>query len=862
MYATLTFLTLGFASTRADQPAQPAGADALGDALPAHAVARLGTARWRQVWSDGALQYSSDGALRAVGRAGDGVGLWDVASSKELRRWPASRQFSLSPSTTLSADGKVIAAVGDNQDGVLEIFEADTGKVRSTWNAPNRVYGLALSPDGAHLAAVTGWGEKQGVRVWETATGKQVREFSRCGSAVVFGRDGKTIMLGSDKRVRIWDLASGKELRRLEGSTALLALSADGKVLAAAGEQGIRIWNPTTGEEVRTIAAELQRYNFLALAADGRTVAFSNEKELRAWDVDTGKELFRGAGSAYRQGSIALSPDGRTLAWCDTSKVHRWDLIARRKVVPCPGHEGTVYSLAFSPDGGRLVSRGADDVVQIWKLGAGRYLPELSIKGTDPNYIIGWQAAFSPDGKAIATRARDGIRFLDAESGKEIRVLGGLANGTGLVLSPDGKLAAADDLYYRHGQPLGRVHVWDVEKEKRLHVIECASRTLSGYAFSRDGKLLATSGDAVRLWDAASGEQVRHFRTAAEAVVFHPDGQTLIVGGESVTVFDLQTGAEIRRWRVGRTRDMALSRDGKILATAVGDGISLWDPSSGAKLAQLPGHASWVSALAFAPQGDLLASGGDDTTILVWDVQAAVRAAKAEAKTVPRPVDLEASWDDLAKADAAAGHKAVWAMASEPARAVAFLKDRLKPPDKDDDAFLVPAGDPLRCLRGVELLERIGTPEAKELLDKLARGPASRWSRAATDALRRLDQLRPAPIKPRREPTDAERLEQLWNDLGEADAAAGHRAVWGLIDEPERAVALLKVRLKAAEKEEKDDSLLAPAGAALQGVRAVAVLEHIASEDARKLLETLAAGRPARLTREAKAALNRLEQRR
>jgi WD40 repeat protein len=865
MFATLTFLTLSFTFARGYQPAPATRTDVLGDPLPAHAVARLGTTRWRTVWSNGPLEYRPDGRLLAVGRAEDGVGLWDVASSRRLAYWPAARQFSLSPSTALSADGKVIAAVGGDQDLILQVFERETGKVRSEWKSPDRVYGLALSPDGAYLATVNTISEEptwgQDLRLWETATGKQIREFRRSGGAVIFGRDGKTILLGSDKRVRIWDLASGKELRRLEGSAALLALSADGKVLVVAGEQGIHIWNPTNGEEVRTIPAAFHRWNALALAADGRTVAFSNDEELRAWDVSTGKELFRGASVGWRE-SIALSPDGRTLAWSDTSKVHRWDLTARREIVPCAGHQGAVYSLVFSPDGKRLVSRGADDVVQIWNRSEGHYLPGMSIKGTNSDDRAHWKATLSPDGRTLAARTRTGVRFLSAESGKEIRVLDDLGNGVDVVFSPDGKLAATDEKYYERGQPRRRVHVWEVAKDRRLHVIECSERTPGGYAFSRDGKLLVTAGDAVRLWDVESGEQVRYLRMAAEFVAFHPDGQTLIAGGENAAVFDLRTGAAIRQWRVGRILALALSPDGKSLATAVGDGISLWDPSSGEKLAQLSGHASMVSALAFAPQGDLLASGSEDTTILFWDVQAAIRAAKAAAKTVARPIDHEALWNDLARADAEVGSRAVWAMASEPERAVAFLRDHVKPPEKDDDAIVVSPGEPLRFLRAVEILERLGTPEAKELLDQLARGPASRWRRTASAALRRLAAQRPTPIKPRRLPTDAERLEQLWQDLGEADAAAGHRAIWNLAGEPDRALTLFKARLKAAEKEEDGDSLLAPAGPALRGVRAVAVLEHIASDDARKLLETLAAGSPSRLTREAAAALKRLKQRR
>jgi WD40 repeat protein len=867
MRAVLILWLLGVSAIVANEPVK-VRADALGDPLPPHATTRLGSARWRQEWSHGVLVYNSAGQLLAAGR-GDGVGLWDLASSKKLRHWSAAKQYGLPHSVTISADQKVLAAVGGDQDLVIEVFDVDSSKTRKTWTAPERVYGLVLSPDGSYLATLHGtylnnktWAHE--VRIWHTTGATQIHHFKGIGGAAVFSHDGKTILLGSDKHVSVRDFTSGKELRRIEGRAKLLALSADGSVLAGAGDDGIQLWNPATGERLRTFKAALGKHSYLTLAADGKSVAFATEDATFVWDVATGKERYRGPGVSWR-GSVALSADGRSLAWTGSSKVHRWDLAAGREIVLTPGHSCSVYSLGFSPDGGRLVSRGADNVIYMWKFKDDQLAPILKLRHSETNYIIGWEVTFSHDGKHLATRSMKHIRLLDAETGKDIGKFAGSPNGTRVEFSGDDSMLAIDDAYTaENGEYLSRIHLWDVKAGKRLRTIDSSAVAGRAFAFSRDDKLLATTGDAVRLWDLATGKQVRRLPGAVHAVAFAPDRDTLVAGGgDSVTLWSLKSGDQIRQWRVGRLLALALAPDGKILATAIEDAIHLWDMASGAKLAQLTGHASWIHALAFSPDGKRLASGSDDTTILLWDVPAALQAARLKTKQAAVPANLETLWADLARSNAGPAYKAIWGMAAEPARTVGFLKERMKAPDKGHaDEVVVPAGKALQHLRGIEVLERIGTPEAKALLDKLAQAPASRFSREAQAALRRLDQARPVAIKPRQEATGAERTEKIWNDLGEADAFAAHKSIWALVEEPDEAIKLLRSRLKPAAQEEADkDAILIPAGDTLRAVRAVTVLEHIASADARKILEVLADGPPARLTREARAALERLKKR-
>jgi hypothetical protein len=216
-----------------------------------------------------------------------------------------------------------------------------------------------------------------------------------------------------------------------------------------------------------------------------------------------------------------------------------------------------------------------------------------------------------------------------------------------------------------------------------------------------------------------------------------------------------------------------------------------------------------------------------------------------------------------------------------------------------------------RELRAVRILEQIGTPEARHVLEKLAKGAAGVNLTVASKAA--LDRLTAAKATPSSSSSD-----DLWSDLGSDDAARAYRAIGRLSTDPEQAVSLLAKQLKPVpviegkeltllltqldaddfQTREQASEALEKAGeqavpvlqkaldgkptlearkriehllerltkqtppAALKGLRAVEVLEHLGSADAKHILLSLSGGAPqAQITREAKASLERLARR-
>src|SRR5262245_51106927 len=142
-------------------------------------------------------------------------------------------------------------------DALPEGALARVGKPRLR-HGGSSVISVAFAPDGKTVVSV---GNDQLARLWDAATGKELRQFrGHRGSieSVAFAPDGKTFLTGSyDQTLRLWDVETGKELRQFTGHTSSIlavALSPDGKLAASeAHDQTVRLWDVATGKEVRRL---------------------------------------------------------------------------------------------------------------------------------------------------------------------------------------------------------------------------------------------------------------------------------------------------------------------------------------------------------------------------------------------------------------------------------------------------------------------------------------------------------------------------------------------------------------------------------------------------------------------------------
>ncbi len=802
--------------------------DRHGDPLPEGAIARLGTVRWRHGFFVNALAYSPDGkTIAACGKGGSALTLWDAATGKELRRFSIYNQLN---ELAFSPDGKLIATT-DNSDCFL--WEVATGEQVQRLRGHQKVIrGFAFSPDGKQLATESADGT---VRLWDPSTGKEQRQIE-CNSGEVspltYSPDGKSLVSSSmDGVIHFWDAATGKERRQLSGHKKTvwrIVFSPDGKRLTSlSADETIRRWDVATGQTLRTLRGKEMEIEWpIAFSPDGTLLAWEHhDRTFRLWNLEEGVEKRRWHSGTQAVHAITFSLDGKTLASGTTWGIIRlWDVATGRERHPSEDPQGFIDFVRYSTDGSSLVSISRDSRVLWWDLATQTPRRQFTWMGADRR-----PTALSPDGNTLAlgdlTDFKERlceVRLFDVRTGKPGRLLGkqkGMAGN--FAFSPDGRLLVAsgaeDDL----------IHIWDAGSGKEMRQIKVVPNRDMALCFSPDSKALACgiagranspAGRALYLWDVASGKERTQFKvriqesTYGPQVAFSPDGRILAFATAEqntalVRLWDTANGKELSRYAGHRqwVGALAFSPDGKLVASGTlwhplfhrgqnNSSVHVWEAATGRLIRRFEGHPSFVSSVDFSPDGLSVASGSGDSTILLWDITG--RRADGRWHTKPlTPRQLEACWATLADADAAKAYDALWTLVAAPEQAVPFLQKHLPPVPRPDDNTVA------RLIADLDSNDFTTRQKATEELSKLGD--------AIAQNLRRALENKPS-LEVRR------RIQQL----------------------------LDQTRDWTAER--------------LRDHRAIQALEHIGTRQAKEVLLRLAAGAPETLrTEEAKTALRR-----
>jgi WD40 repeat protein len=798
------------------------------------AIARLGTARFRHGGHGSALAFSADGRWLYAG-ARTGILVWEVATGKLHATLPVPSE-SFGALLTLSPDGKHLAA----SDGryTVRLWDLGSGKPRDLEGHRGLICASAFSPDSRTLVTAASdfhdWEPSaktvdRVTRLWDVGTGKLVRtldDHPETLSAAIF-LDDKHVVTGDAKGVvRVWSLEPGKVVRRLESTGTWIRdlwFGADGKILLACvtppskfrpprgltsaqnltpGGVSLRPasvvvgWNLSTGEALPGFSGLPDPARTFAVSRDGKRLALCNATTIPVYDTATCKEVTRLTSPHASFWAVAFSPDGKQVAAVNGPRICLWDLATGKEQFVHPGHPDGIQFVRVLPDGKTALSVSSDGI-RLWEAATGKPRRHVELEEAFS------AAAFdlSPDGKTLATSCPAFSGGLwDVTSGKKRAQLTAddmFLHARQLTFAPDGKTLVV----------MTRTH-----KHATIGLFESSGKELvkfgSGFipdswiAYSPDGRYLLIVGRERELWEVATpklldwtGSKFAHAAFLAQAAKAWGPSSRAAIAQRGLILWDLALCEDRDLPACPWKALLALAPGGKVAAFRNNDGtaVDLRDTRTGKLLARVDGHRGEVKSAAFSPDGKHVVTGGDDSTLLVWDVSAILLQ--------PRPAltlsaaELDALWRALGSDSRSVPIAAIDRLAAAPDATMKFLQSKLLRlsttglkgwlVDLDSDVFarrdlamcelarlefaaekalrqllqgkpvlevrlraeklLRELNDPitspqlLASWHAITVLEQINNSAARDLLESLARGaPEARLTREARAALQRL----------------------------------------------------------------------------------------------------------------------------
>jgi WD40 repeat protein len=698
--------------------------------------------------------------------------------------------------SALSTDGKKLATFGqyyvrnneENVASIVQIWDVETKKeLAKLKTGLAQVMAVKFAPDGKTV--YTG-GQGGPVEAWDTATGKRDRQFitrSNVGQRMFVSADGKRLAAAAydgTGAVQVWDTVTGQRIGvgfAPASSVDSVALPTDGPAIAfGLYYNTLQLWT-VPGKILTPQDGHFGPVGHIHFTADAKEIlTCGQDGRIVRWDVATGEELesygYANPSVATRVTPRAMPANIRRLGDRSVRWTNSW----------------TVYNGAFAPDAQTIYVPGGSGGVAVVDLATGQEQFTLFFPNAR-NGSSSTKPSLARDGKRVGSAGQyyDRNKYIftaaawDTETGKVLAELRkemdnnvSYINGMAAAVSPDGNyfgfLCNIQD--QRNGQSFLEFTTYDLRDGRQLASSASANRTYSPYLLpspdNRSAITLDQQQNRLLVWDLPTGKQTRAFTGFANGIAFqptfHPSGRTFAVPAYSV--LDAQAGTtrpvmRIVEWASGETR------------------------------MELATGTQAITAASFSPDGKSLAVGWQDSTVVVYDATGD-DAPKPWKDKLTEPAKL---WDALSGKTAREAWTAMRELTDRPDVALAIVRENVKPvaaphvPTADEVAKLIgnldapafavreaamkdlkrygkmvetelrkamdttpspeskerieklltaiakPATPNPTEARAVELLERIGTAEAKAELAKLAAGdPASLMTQDAAQSLKRL----------------------------------------------------------------------------------------------------------------------------
>lgn len=578
-----------------------------------------------------------------------------------------------------SPDNRMFA-VGEMDNFVVQLWDLETGLQKSTLPAThqqNKAYAIAFSEDSKTLITPHYFGE---IIHWDVPTGSR-RVFldnhspSHAYDRIAIAKDGKTFVSGDrkDGEIRLWDAYTGRQLTLFQAKTPfngisihepkpqkgvkVLALAPDGKTVASAHDDStVRLWDIASSTETVTFYGHTERVNSIVFSPDSKMlVSGSNDETIIFWDVNKKRKITTLTGHDDSVQAVTFSQNGEILASGSTdSTIRFWDVKTKQEMsIFASGHTKEIISVAFTADDRMLATAAENGTVEIWDLKTRKLLPKPSIAyhdKTEAATLSQDARLFVSHGSDTTVRSNEGntrttwlpnreTRICVLPTGDEILKL--QENAESYAFSPDNTMLAT----YIDYTNLKGIRIVETDTWKELFFIRERISFADNLLFSPNSKLLASYGThtKTRVWDVSTQTEITPPDIKeASGLAFSPNSKVLVNGNHegivlwSITPTGLQKLGPINNSRRAFSKGLVISPDGKTFIDSSSSGrndvIRLWDVDTRLNLDTLSGHTWSIPSLVFSHDGQTLASGSGDGTVLLWDWENVVNKAKENGK--------------------------------------------------------------------------------------------------------------------------------------------------------------------------------------------------------------------------------------
>jgi WD40 repeat protein len=686
------------------QPLPKARIDPFGDPLPDGAVARLSTTRWRLYHSP--LTFAPNGQYAIVTSAripfldapkpyGETTRLLDAATGTSMQMFPQP-----SWGAFFTGDNKVVILEHRN---VVRFLNVETGKIirEIKINGPCAwITGTTWSADGKRMACQyhNNLGFPLGCYVWDLEQGVELYGWEKEGGNCALSSDGTLLAIRANQTIGVFSVDEKNVVCKWDSEDPISTRRAvvflpDGKTLITSEKNRVLFWDPPTGKlkAKSKLGPVLETKSddpvAFAISADGRYFAAGGSKgTVSIWDLQAEALLHTlpDAGKRLPITHLNFTPDGKRLvsqaAVFPSARV--WDVASGKELTPRNVAASNFVGMMFTVGGKALATTAQLDPIQLWDAASGKLLRDFEHpEKTFLCYTRQCPFVLTSSGKAlVAAQSGEALMWNLADGKLRHRVKtelpkfdpGDHKHFTWTTCCPDEDtiIAVYSGDVRAIVPPRGRmgpikvywtmIGIADANTGKIQRSFRVDPESLDRLCLSPDGSMLAAVGGSLRVWDLQGEGEIFKWddlpkQHGWESLAFSADSRKLFVTSQSSSLDKRQHAFWVLDIASGKTGGSSIFKfdptihsvgaiaNENLAAISKGETITLFDPLTGKEYGQVKTNLDKIGCLAFSSDGKRLASAGDDTTVLIWDITDLVPAAARETQkksNVIKPVGI------------------------------------------------------------------------------------------------------------------------------------------------------------------------------------------------------------------------------